>query len=175
MDGRAARVMAWASLVIVLLEVVVYVALIQGQGQTAPDAYTFPFVSGYLVLMAALLLASLLRLKRTVLRTPFRAAAAGGLLVLGILAAFSIGLPLVVAGILATGSAVRTVKGPLWTRAGLLGAGAAVAAVVVLIAGFEVTQRIIVCPATGNMGGGGSGFVTGPYQWDCVDGRLNFH
>jgi hypothetical protein len=52
---------------------------------------------------------------------------------------------------------------------------AAALVVVVLISGFEVTQRIIVCPVSGSSGGGGPGFVTGGYHWECVDGQLHMH
>ena len=48
-------------------------------------------------------------------------------------------------------------------------------AVAVLIAGFEVTGRMIVCPSSGSMSGGGSAFLTGPYYYDCINGHLNFH
>jgi hypothetical protein len=174
-EARAARIMAWVALAIVVLEDVAYLLLIRSQAEVAPDAYTVPFVAGYLLAVAALLGISLLRLPSPGWRMPLRAGAAGGLLVLGILAAFSIGLPLILAGILATGSAVRTLKGPFWAPTGLFGAAAALAAVAVLVTGFEVTERIIVCPSSGNMSGGGSGFVTGPYHYECVDGQLSFH
>lgn len=168
--------MAWAAFAIVLLADALYAGLIQGQAYRAPDAYTAPFVAGYLFLLAVLLGVSLVRTPRIVaMRTALRAAPAGGLLVLGILAAFSIGLPLAVAGMLAAGASVRTLKGRLWAPSGLVAAAAAVLAVAVLVAGFEVTERMIVCPATGNMSGGGNGFVTGPYHYECVEGRLSFH
>ncbi|TMB97151.1 MAG: hypothetical protein E6J40_08780 [Chloroflexi bacterium] len=48
-------------------------------------------------------------------------------------------------------------------------------AVAVLIAGFEVSARMIVCPQTGSGSGGGPGFVTGGYHYECVDGRLHMH
>jgi hypothetical protein len=102
-----------------------------------------------------------------------RAAPAGVLLVLGGLALMSIGLGLVIAGAMAAAAAVRS---PLGKRRMLLSAGVAVViAVGILIAGFEVTDRMIVCPDHGSMGGGGSGFVTGPYQFECVEGKLTFH
>jgi hypothetical protein len=174
-DTRTARLMAWIALILVLATDAAYIVLIRGQGALAPDAYTVPFVAGYLLVMAALLMSSLARLRRSTWRMPLRAAAAGGLLVLGVLAIFSVGLPLVIAGALATGATVRTLRGPQVTKASLSAIAAAVVAVVVLVAGFEITQRVIVCPATGTSGGGGTGFVTGPYYYDCVNGRLTFH
>jgi hypothetical protein len=174
-DTRTARFMAWFALVFALATDVAYLLLKLGQGGAALDAYTVPFVAGYLLVMAALLLVSLTRLGSAAARMPLRAAAAGGLLVLGVLAIFSIGVPLVIAGAMATGATVRTLRGPFMTSSSLTAVAAAVAAVAVLVAGFEVTERIIVCPSNGTVSGGGSGYVTGPYYFDCVDGRLNFH
>jgi hypothetical protein len=175
-EGRAARIMASSAFAIVLLADALYVGLIMGEANRPLDMFTVPFVAGYLVIMAALLGVSLLQRPRIVAaRTALRAAAAGGLLVLGIVAAFSIGLPFIVAGALATGATVRTLRGPLVTASSLSAVAAAVVSVVVLVAGFEVTERLIVCPAQGSIGGGGSGFVTGPYYYECVDGRLDFH
>ncbi len=175
LDTRAARLMTWIALILVLATDAAYVVLIRGQGGVALDAYTVPFVAGYLLVMAALLMASLMRLPRPAWRMPLRAAAAGGLLVLGVLAIFSVGLPLVIAGALATGASVRTLRGPQVTRASLSAIAAAAVAVAVLVGGFEITQRVIVCPATGSSGGGGNGFVTGPYYFDCVNGQLTYH
>ena len=50
---------------------------------------------------------------------------------------------------------------------------AAVVVLIVLVAGFDVTERLIVCPPSGESGGGGPGFVTGGYHWECVDGQLH--
>ncbi len=181
MDTRPARFMTWFSFVVVLAADVAYLLLIRAQNTpstqagAAPDVFTVPFVAAYLVAVAALLATSQLRRLSSALRFALRTAAAAGLLVLGVLSLFSIGLPLVVAGAMATGATVRTPRGPLLTSSSLFAVGAAVIAVVVLITGFEVTERLIVCPAQGSSGGGGTGFVTGPYYYDCVDGRLTFH
>jgi hypothetical protein len=171
--------MAWFALVIVLATDAAYLSLVRGQtngvdGQVL-DVFTLPFVAGYVLAMAALLAASLVRWWSAAVRMPLRAAAAGGLLVLGVIAIFSIGLPLVIAGAMATGATVRTLRGPQLTKSSLSAVAAAVVAVVVLVAGFEVTERMIVCPAHGSMGGGGTGFVSGPYYYDCVNGQLSFH
>jgi hypothetical protein len=178
-DTRPARFMAWFALVIVLATDAAYLSLVRGQtngvdGQVL-DVFTLPFVAGYVLAMAALLAASLVRWWSAAVRMPLRAAAAGGLLVLGVIAIFSIGLPLVIAGAMATGATVRTLRGPQLTKSSLSAVAAAVVAVVVLVAGFEVTERMIVCPAHGSMGGGGTGFVSGPYYYDCVNGQLSFH
>jgi hypothetical protein len=174
-DSRPARLMAWFALVVALATDAAYLWLKLGQGTAPFDAYTAIFVAGYLLVMAALLLTSLTRFGRAALRMPLRAAAAGGLLVLGILAIFSIGLPLVIAGAMATGATVRTLRGPFLAPSSLSAVAAAVVAVAVLVAGFEVTERMIVCPAHGSGGGGGTGLVTGPYYFECVNGQLSFH
>jgi hypothetical protein len=171
-DTRAARLMTWMALILVVGTDVAYLLLIRGQGALAPDAYTVPFVAGYLVVVAALLFTSL---QRPAWRMPLRAASAGGLLVLGVLALFSVGLPIVVAGGLSAAATVRTARGLQITKESITAVVAAVVAAVVLIAGFEITQRVIVCPATGSSGGGGSGFLTGPYYYDCFNGQLMYH
>jgi cell division protein FtsX len=75
---------------------------------------------------------------------------------------------------MATGATVRTLRGPHLTSSALIAVGGSLLAVALLVAGFEASERYIVCPAQGTFGGGGSGFVTGPYHYDCVDGKLTF-
>lgn len=168
--------MTWFALVLVVATDVAYLLVIRAQKTPdVPIPSIVPFIAAYLVVIAVLLAASLMHFFAAAVRLPLRAAAAAGLLVLGILALFSVGLPLVVAGVMATGATVRTLRGPLLTPSSLFAVGAAVIAVAVLITGFEVTERMIVCPAQGSSGGGGTGFVTGPYYYDCINGRLSFH
>jgi hypothetical protein len=174
--GRPTAVVIWAALVLVLADLIVYLLLIRGQGEPQPDAFTVPFVAGYLAIMAVLLWLSLLDRPRLVrLRPAFRATSAAGLLLLGIFAAFSIGLPIFVAGVLATIAAIRALAGPRMRSAVLSEIAAAVIAVVVLVGGFEVTQRLIVCPPSGTMGGSGSGFLTGGYHYQCNNGTLTWY
>jgi hypothetical protein len=70
---------------------------------------------------------------------PLRAAAGAGLLVLGILAAFSIGMLIVAAGLLAGFALARTNSRPSewWT-----GVAASLVSVAVLLAGFQVTEGL---------------------------------
>jgi len=173
-DTRPAQFMTWFALIFALATDAAYFLLVAGQSGDRPDVVTVAFVASYLVALAALLAASLLRRWNAVRRLSLRAAAAGGLLVLGILAISSIGLPLLIAGAMATGATVRTLRGPFATPASLAAVAAAFAAVAVLVAGFEVSERLIVCPEHGSASGGGTGLVTGPYHYECVDGRLTF-
>ncbi len=174
---RVTATLVWIAMVFVLAIVVVYLLIIRGQGGATPEgAVTVPFVAGYLVLMAVLLWVSLLGHPRlVVLRPALRGGAAAGLLVLGVIAAFSIGVLIIVAGILATISAIRALWGTNLRNAMLSEIAAAVIAVTALVAGFEVTQRVIICPPTGTISGGGSGFLTPAYHYECVNGTLTMH
>jgi hypothetical protein len=174
-DSGPARFMTWFGLVFAVATAAAYLLLKVGQRDTALYAFTVIFVACYLIAMAALLGASLMPRWSAAVRLSLRAGAAGGLLVLGVLAISSIGLPLLIAGAMATGATVRTLRGPFVTPSSLSAVAAAALAVVILVAGFEITERLIVCPAQGSSGGGGNGLVTGPYYYDCVDGQLTFH
>ncbi|HEV2035848.1 MAG TPA: hypothetical protein VGU71_16920 [Candidatus Dormibacteraeota bacterium] len=174
-DSRTTRTLVLVAAVGVLVGDAVYLWLISTQSAYPPDAFTIPFVAGYVALMAAMLGLSLMRAPLLVKARPaFRAGSAAGLLVMGVLALFSIGLPFVISGGLATGAAVRTLAGRPRRQTVITEVAAAVIALVVLVAGFEVTERLIVCPAHGVSGGSGYGLVTGGYHWQCVDGRLTF-
>jgi hypothetical protein len=175
--GRATAALVWGAIVLVLADFIGYQVLLRSQGDTSPDSVaTVPFVSGYMLVMAALLCLSLVGQPRLVrLRPAMLASAAAGLLVLGFFGAFSIGVPLFLAGILTTIAAIRALAARNSKNAMLSGVAGAVIALIVLVGGFEVTQRIIVCPSTGSMGGGGSGFLTGAYSYTCVNGTLTLH
>jgi hypothetical protein len=166
--------MTWLAIVFALATDAVYLLLILGRG-SQDDVVTVAFVASYLAALAALLAASLARRWSAVVRLSLRAAAAGGLIVLGVLASFSIGLPLLIAGAFATGAAGRTMRGRLFSSSSISALASAAVAVVVLVAGFEVTERVIMCPAHRSSSGAGAGLVTGPYYYDCVNGQLTFH
>ena len=171
-DTRVGRPTA----LVVLADLVVYGLLIRGQGEPQPDAFTVPFVAAYLSLMALALWLSLLdRPILASLRPALRATAAAGLLPMGIIAAMSIGLPIFAAGVLAAIAAARALAGPRLRTAVLSEVAAAVIAVMVLVGGFELTQRLILCPPSGTIGGSGSGFLTGGYHYQCVNGTLTWY
>ena len=174
--GRASALLVLAAVVLVVADLVAYQLLIKGQGDAPPDSVAvFSFVSGFMLVMAVLFALSLGGHPRLVLLRPSMLAfAAAGLIVLGIFAVFSIGVPIFVAGLLAAAAAVRALVGTK-RNAMLSEVAAGVIAVVVLVGGFAVTQRIIVCPPSGAMGGGGSGFITGAYHYQCVDGTLTMY
>ena len=173
-ERRSTRLLVWIAVVIVVVSDVGYVLIIRSQEPVPPDRYTVVFIATYLAVMAAMLAASLIQRQLAArVRPALRAAASAGLLVIGVLALASIGIPLVVAGSLSTGAAVRSLAGLHWQGA-MMEIAAAIVAIAVLVAGFEVTERMIVCPPTGSASGSGYGLVTGGYHWSCVDGRLDF-
>jgi hypothetical protein len=174
-ESSSLRLAVWVAIVIVGLTDFGYLLIIRIQESQQPDAFTTPFVAVYLALMAALLGISLLDRPLAVrLRPAFRAAAAAGLLVIGVLALMSIGVLLVVAAVIVGVTAAMSTS---HFRLPVLVSqvAAAILAGAVVIAGFEVTERLIICPAQGTMGGSGPGFVTGGYHYECVNGRLYMH
>jgi hypothetical protein len=174
-EARPIQVLVWVAMALVLADVIAYLLLIRFQGDFPPDAFTVPFVAGYMLLMAIVLWLSLFDGPRlVVLRPALRACAAAGLLVLGVLGLFSIGLPLGVAGVLAMVAAIGALAGPHLRRAALSEIAAALIAVIVLAGGFELTQRWILCPPSGTMSGSGYGLIGGGYHYECVNGRLTY-
>ena len=175
MESHGTVTMTWAAVAILLVTDVLYIVLITGQ-QASDNTLTVPFVAGYMLLMAILLALSLRPHPRLVaLRTVLRAGPAGGLLVLGTLAAFSIGLPILIAAALAFVVAGRSLPRPGWKPSAAIALVAAIVAAIVLVGGIDLSQRLIICPAHGTSGGGGSGLVSGPYHYECVNGVLTYH
>ncbi len=129
-------------------------ALISAGATDPAQRWTQILLASYIFLMAGLLGASFV-VRWSIARQALRAAAAGGLIGLGVIGLFSIGLPLFVAGVLAAMATLQTLAG----RDFAVFAGSvlvpAVLAIAVLLVVFETTQRLIACPAQGTMGGGG--------------------
>lgn len=160
---------------IVVVVVGLYIGIIDAQGPSN-QPYVPRFVGAFLAVMAALIVIALLpRPEIALIRAPMRAAAAGGLLMLGIFAAFSIGLPLVIAGFIVTFALSRTERTPRRGPARLSGLVAAALTVAILIAGLDVTQRLIACPDSGQSAGSGSSLVSGSFAYECNNGRLTMH
>jgi hypothetical protein len=171
-DGRATRALVLAPIVAVAAIDAGYVAIIRSQPDQRPDVLAVPFVACYLALMTVLLVASLFDLPMLVrLRPALRAAGAAGLLVLGVVALFSIGLPIFLAGSLVTAATVMTLVTEKSRDATASAVAAAVLAVAVLLVGSGLTSRYIVCPGTGEMAVT-TGLVTGGFSYECRDGQL---
>jgi hypothetical protein len=95
-----------------------------------------------------------------------------GLLLVGFFAPLSVGLRLVPAGLLAIFVLVRLVGKSERSRvvAASSIAGGIVAVVGVLV-GFAVTERIIACPPGAVSSGGSGGLLAGSYSYICLGGR----
>jgi len=141
------------------------------QGGTSDQPWRVPFVASYLGALAICAVLSA-TVSEGFWRVAFAGASASGLLVLGFFTLFSIGLPLVILGLLVAAVLVRATKSA--TRRGIA-AGAsiagALASVLVLFAGIGITERIIACPPGAVSGGGGGGLLSGPYSYTCQNGR----
>jgi len=141
------------------------------QSGTSDQPWRVPFVASYLGALAfcAVLSATL---PEGSWRIAFAGASAGRLLVLGFLALFSIGLPLVVMGLVTAAGLIRMINSAtrrdLAARASIAGA---LTAVLVMLAGFGIAERIIACPPGAVSGGGGGGLLSGPYSYTCQNGR----
>ena len=170
MDQTWARVLVWVGIAGLVAIDALYLAIIYFQNDPRPaDVLTVPFIASYLAVMAILLGASLFSPGSA--KPALRAAASAGLVVLGVLAAFSIGvLILVIAGL-----AIATTIPLLGTRNRprvLVATGlASLFAVVVLLGGLQVAWHYLVCPPAGSSGGTTTGFF-GQVSYECDNGRL---
>jgi len=136
-----------------------------------------PFVAGFIALMAICAALSA-RASATRWRPLLLGVAMAGLLLLGVIGILSIGLPLLVAGLLALVGLINSLSRPGSApgRSGRapagMAAGGALLAVVVLLSGFIVTELAIRCPARGVMGGSGPSVLGGSYAYSCDNGNL---
>lgn len=157
---------------------VLYLGVVGSQGGSDPQFLRVPFVAAFIALMAICTALST-RKSAARWRPLLLGVSAGGLLLLGYFAIFSIGLPLLVAGALALIGLLNTLR-PTGTAAGTSGrraagmaVGGAVLAVVVLLAGFSLAEVVIRCPAKGVEGGGGTRLLGGgSYEYSCNNGNL---
>lgn len=169
--ARASRVLVAVAIVAIAAIVVLYIALIRSQGEQDPvSALVVPFISAYLVVMAILLAASLL--VRPAIRPGLRGAASAGLLVLGWLAAFSIGVAVLIAAGLAIAATVLAINERPGAGSTVSAAGAGAVAVVVLIAGFEFAWQHPVCPPNGEVGGSIPSLIGHGSSYECNGGVL---
>jgi hypothetical protein len=140
------------------------------QGATSDMPWVLPFVAPYLGLLAVCALLSATGSSSS-WRIALLGASAGGLVVLGFLALFSVGLPLLVVGLVSIAALVRAIRGATKPR---LATGASIAgaliAILVMLAGSEITDRVIAC-RPGVVSGGGTGFLTDSYSYTCQNGR----
>src|ERR1700694_815419 len=135
-----------------------------------------PFVAGFIALMA---ICAALSARASALRWRplLLGISSAGLILLGVIGIFSIGLPLLVAGLLALVGLINSLSRPRSAprRSGRvtagMAAGGALLAVVGLLGGFILTEWAIRCPAHGVMGGSGSSLFGGS-AYSCDNGTL---
>jgi hypothetical protein len=151
-------------------------ALYLGVASSDAQFLRVPFVAGFIALMAicAALSARASAMRWRPLLLGFSAA---GLLLLGVIGIFSIGLPLLAAGVLALLGLINALSRPgsAPSRSGRAAAGMAAAgallAAVVLLGGFVLTELALRCPAHGVMGGNASSLFGGS-AYNCDHGKL---
>lgn len=151
----------------------VYLGIIRSQPQQ-PDTVVVPVVVAALLVMSAVLLLSLLPRIDPVLRVTLRAAAAAALLVFGFLTGFSIGVPVLLAGVIAVTATALSVERARRRVSVFSAATAALIAAATVLVGIDAVQRIVVCPAIGTYEVQGQGIVLGSYHYRCAEGRLQW-
>ena len=147
-----------------------YLGTIATQQGSASQFLRVPFIAAFIALMAiCAALSSVASAGRW--RPLLLGMSAAGLILLGYLAMFSIGLPLVLAGVLAALGLIKALADARSSGEGLgraaftTAAASAVLGVVILLAGVSFTELAIRCPATGQEGGSGFSLLGGSYQY----------
>jgi hypothetical protein len=150
-------------------------ALYIGVASSDAQFLRVPFVAGFIALMAISAALSA-RASATRWRPLLLGISAAGLLLLGVIGIFSIGLPLLIAGLLALVGLINSLSresapGRSGRAAAGMVAGGAVLAVVVVLGGFIVTEFAIRCPSKGVIDASGSSLFGGP-AYSCDNGKL---
>ena len=172
MAATARFVTALAVLALVAIDAI-YLIIVRQQGTDPSEPLVVPFVAAYIALMGALLVASLL--------TPpawapaLRGGASAGLLVLGALSAFSIGLGVLFAATLAIAATVLALIARPGARSAVSTVLSALVVVALLVVGFQVAWSHLACPASGEGGGTTPSFFGQGSSYECNGGVLTVH
>ncbi len=173
-EQRAPRVLVSVAAIAVVAIDVLYVSLIRAQGGPPSDEpLVVPFVAGYLGLFALAL--GLTLVLPDLLRVGVRGAAAGGLLLLGVLTGFSIGVGVLVAAIVAIAALVVTVSRHPGARSTAAAVTGVVVGVALLLIGLQLAWSHVVCPSSGQSGGTIPSLVGPGASYDCDNGVLTVH
>ena len=166
-----------AAVIAATVDVLYALVVIPAQHAEDPALLTVPFVAGFIALMAACA-GFAWRTSSARLRPLLLGIAAAGLLLLGFFAMFSIGLPLVAAGVLLLLSLIGSLSsglapnsGPTFSRTAMAITGC-VLSIAVLLGGLSLAEVTIRCPARGQMGGGGITVAGISYSYNCDNGKL---
>lgn len=171
--GAALRWVVLAAVIVACAVDILYVSQIVGppDGRGNSLAWRSTFVAFFIAVMA-IAAALAVRPSAAGWRTILLGLSAVGLLAMGYLAIFSIGLPLLVAGLGVLAVLIGAVVASRQPAAAMRAAAGGLLALAIFFGGLELTARVISCPAHGFEGGTGSSFVGGPYHYLCVDGKL---
>ena len=151
-----------------------YFGIVAGQGGHDPIRWRVAFVATFVAVLAiTAALAS--RGSASAWRPALLGLSTIGLLAMGYVGIFSIGLPLLVAGALAFIALLTSLRASRQPSAFLNAGAGALTALVIFFGGFEASERAIACPRTGFESGGGSGLLSGPYHYTCVNGKLTLY
>jgi hypothetical protein len=166
----------WVVLIAVIVACAVDILYVsQIVGPPGGRGYSLPWRSVFVALfIAAMTIAAALAIRSsaTQWRTVLLGLSSVGLLAMGYLAIFSIGLPLLVAGLGLLIGLIGAVASSRQPARVMRAAAGGLLALVIFFGGFELTAQAITCPAHGFEGGTGSSFLGGPYHYTCVDGKL---
>ena len=148
-----------------------YLVVVSGQPGDGAISLRVPFVAAFIAAMA--LAAAAAAGKRADRFAPLLLGlSAAGLLAMGVIAIFSIGVALLVAAIPILVAAVLAVQRSHELAGVVQLVGGLALALAVFVVGIRVTEVPVACPPSGYESGSGPGLFSGPYHWTCVNGRL---
>jgi hypothetical protein len=172
--------MRWAGVgaaIIAAADDALYLGIVGTQGGSNPQFLRIPFVAAFIAAMA---ICAALSSRASALRwrSLLLGVSAAGLILIGFFGIFSIGLPLVVAGVLASLGLINSLgqaraNGKTSGSAAVaMAAGGGVLATVALLAGISLTELALRCPANAIESGSGASLLSGSYQYSCDNGKL---
>ena len=165
------RKLSLAGAVLAILIAAAYLVIIASQHDAGVLSFRVPFVAGFIAVAGvAAGLASWPRLDR---RAPLLLGfSAASLVAMGVIAIFSVGIAILLAAVPVVVAAVLSLSRARQPLGLMQGLGGFVLALVVFVAGLQLTEMPVACPPTGYVAGSGPGLFSGPYHWTCVNGKL---
>lgn len=171
--GRPLRWIVTAALVVAAVVDILYVSYLSrppgGRGNSL--IWRGPFIAAFIAVMA-IAVALTLRSSASRWRTLLLGLSSIGLMAIGFVGIFSIGLPLLAAGLASLAVLIGILLASPRRSEVLKAAAGGLLALAIFFSGLELTAQAISCPAHGFEGGTGSSFLGGPYHYLCVDGKL---
>lgn len=171
--GARLRSIILVAVILAAVDDFLYVSEVVGP----PHQRGYPLVSrpafvGAFIAITAISAALSLRSSAARWRTPLLGLGSVGLIAMGYIAMFSIGVPLLVAGLLCLIALIGTLVASGRRIAVLKAVVGGLLALAIFVGGFELTAQAITCPPHGFEGGSGSSFLRGSFHYLCVDGKL---